>query len=108
MEFMPAGAIDRSLDAFFEQWVYGTGIPAVSLSHSVRGKAPVVSVRATVSQSSVDDDFTAIVPIEVQLPGKRSITEWVRTADEPVTVTIAVKLQPLKIVLDPNNVILRK
>ena len=107
-EFMPAKYPDRTLEAFFDQWVYGTGVPKLSLTYKVTGKVPAAKVRGTVTQSDVDDDFSTMVPVQVQITPKRSVTEWVRTAGEPVGFTVDTQTLPLKISLDPANMILKR
>lgn len=107
-EFLPQGSDDAKLEAFFEQWVYGTGIPRLKLAHSVKGKAPRVRVVGSVSQTSVGEDFSVAVPVEVQLPGKRSTTKWIRTASEPVTFAADVNQVPTRIVIDPFAVLTRR
>jgi aminopeptidase N len=107
-EFVPAGSDDKKLENFFEQWVYGTGIPQLKLEHSVRGKAPRVRVAGSIKQSDVNEDFSVTVPVEMQLPGKRTSTKWVRTASEPVTFAAEVNQAPLKIAIDPYTVLMRR
>ena len=60
---MPAKAPDRSLKAFFDNWVYGTGIPTVKLVLFVAR----LKLTGDVLQRDVDDDFSAFVPVEVQI-----------------------------------------
>jgi aminopeptidase N len=105
-EFLPRNAADAKLENFFEQWVYGTGVPGLKLSYKVRGKAPKVSITGFIAQDEVSDDFSALVPIEVQLSGKRTITKWVSTSSEPVSFNIDVPAVPLKVQLDPGNSLL--
>ena len=105
-EFLPPNADDPKLESFFEQWVYGTGIPTLKLAHNVQGKAPKIRVRANVDQSGVEEDFSALVPIELQLPGKRNLTRWIRTSSEPVTVTVELSAAPARVVLNPGNAVL--
>jgi hypothetical protein len=105
-EFLPPKSPDPKLENFFEQWIYGTGIPTLRMTQSTTGKAPAVKVKGTISQSDVDEDFSALVPVEAQLPGKHSVTCWVQTSAEPVPFTMDLKQPPLKIVLDPSNSIL--
>src|SRR5579864_1048587 len=64
-EFLPQHSPDPKLDVFFEQWVYGTGIPVLTLNYSVHGKAPAVKLTGTVSQSDVDSEFSVAVPVEI-------------------------------------------
>lgn len=106
-EFLPQGAPDPKLENFFDQWVYGTGIPALKLTYTVKGKAPAVKLYGTVTQSDVDDDFSALVPVEIRAGGK-TLTQWVRTSSEPITFTVALKQAPVKVTLDPNHAVLRR
>ena len=107
-EFLPAKSDDPKLESFFEQWVYGTGIPAMKLSWTVKGVAPNLRLRGTVTQSGVDKDFTATVPVEIVIAKGRTMTQWVRSADVPVTFSVALKAAPLKVSLDPHFALLRK
>lgn len=100
-EFMPKNAPDAKLESFFEQWVYGTGIPAIRMTQSFAARAPGGRVRGVLTQSDVDEDFSTYVPVEVQLPGKRTIMKWVQTSSEPVPFTVDVKQAPTKVQLDP-------
>ena len=107
-EYLPPKSDDPKLESFFEQWVYGTGIPSLKLSWSVKGVAPNVRLTGTVTQSGVDADFTAAVPVEITIARGRTVTQWVRSADVPVTFTVALKAAPLKVTLDPHYALLRK
>jgi hypothetical protein len=107
-EFLPPKSDDPKLETFFEQWVYGTGIPSVKLTWTVKGVAPNLRLRGTVTQSGVDKDFTAAVPVEIVIARGRTMTQWVRSADVPVTFTVALKAAPLKVSLDPHYALLRK
>jgi hypothetical protein len=46
--FLPPKSRDPKLEAFFEQWVYGTGIPTLKLAYTVRGKAPNLKLTGTI------------------------------------------------------------
>lgn len=106
--FLPPKAEDPKLESFFDQWVYGTGIPLLKFSYTLQGKLPNVKLRATVTQSDVDDEFSAYVPVEITLPGRKIVTQWIRTSSEPMPVTIEVKQTPLKVTFDPANAILAR
>jgi len=105
--FLPPKPDDPQLESFFEQWVYGTGIPNLKLAWSLRGKAPAFRLVGTLSQSDVGDDFTALVPVEIQVVHGRSITQWVRSSKTPVTFTVPLKQPPLRVALDPHHGVLR-
>jgi hypothetical protein len=107
-EGLPPKFPDETLEAFFDQWVYGTGIPSLKLSYTVRGKAPAVRVSGTITQSDVNEDFSTLVPVEIQMRRGKPVTQWVRTASEPSPFTVTLKEAPSKVVLDPNNSVLRR
>ena len=67
-----------------------------------------IALAKFVAQSGVDEDFTALTPVEIQIARGRSITHWVRSSDVPVTFTVALKAPPLKVALDPHYAVLRK
>jgi aminopeptidase N len=106
--FLPPKNDDPKLEAFFDQWVYGTGIPSLQLAWTLKGKAPNLRLVGTLTQSGVGPDFTALAPVEIQLARGRVTTQWVRAGSEPVTFTVALQQAPLKVTLDPHNATLRK
>jgi len=105
--FLPPKSDDPRLETFFEQWVYGTGIPNLKLAWSLKGKAPAFRLVGTLTQSQVDDDFSALVPVEIQVARGRNITHWVRSSSTPVTFAVPLKQPPLKVTLDPHRAVLR-
>ncbi|MGA3019141.1 MAG: M1 family aminopeptidase [Bryobacteraceae bacterium] len=107
-QFLPARSEDPQLTSFFDQWVYGTGIPTLKLSWAVKGKAPDVRLVGTVTQADVVADFTALVPVEIQPAHGPAITRWVRTSSDPVAFTVPLNQAPAKVVLDPHNAVLRR
>ncbi len=107
-QFMPPKSDDPGLESFFDQWVYGTGIPSLTLTWSVKGKAPALRLVGTLAQSEVDADFTALAPVEIQTARGQTITQWVRSGKDPVTFTVPLKQPPLKVALDPHHAVLRR
>ena len=105
-EFMPEGSPDPTLEEFYANWVYSTGLPALKFSHSVRGKSPKVRVWGNVEQSDVADDFSIFVPIEFQFAGRESIIRWVRTDDEPASFDYTFQQRPSRVVFNPANSVL--
>lgn len=102
---LPPKSPDPKLEAFFDQWVYATGIPTLQMTYSVKGKAPAVKVTGVVTQSDVGEDFATLVPIEIQT-GKTRLTHWVRTGSEPAPFSIALRQAPTKVLLDPAGSVL--
>jgi len=106
--FLPAQSADARLENFFDQWVYGTGIPSLKLSYAVKGKGGALRLNGTVTQSDVASDFSVLAPVEIQLGHGKTLTHWVRTADGPVSFSVALTQAPVKVQLDPNFSVLRK
>ena len=86
-EFMPPKSRDPKLEAFFENWVYSTGIPTLKLTASVKG----TRLNGTLSQSGVGKDFEVDVPIEVTTAkGGTAQIQWLRTSSDPVEFSLVV------------------
>jgi hypothetical protein len=105
---LPPHSDDPKLETFFDQWVNGTGIPALKLSYAVKGKAPQLRLVGTLTQSAVESDFSTLVPVEIEVARGQTITQWVRTSGDPVTFTVPLKQAPLKVALDPHYAVLRR
>jgi aminopeptidase N len=107
-QFLPPKSEDPTLEGFFDQWVYGTGIPTLKLTYVVKGQAPALRLVGTLDQSGVDEDFSVLTPVEIQIARGQSVTRWVASSNQPVTFTVALKQTPLKVALDPHNAVLRR
>jgi hypothetical protein len=105
---LPPKSDDPKLEAFFAQWIYGTGIPALKFTYTVKGIAPAVKLTGTLTQSGVDDDFSAWTPIEIRFGKGPSIIKWIASSSEPATFTMTLKLAPSKVTLDPQNAVLKR
>jgi hypothetical protein len=106
--FLPAKSEDPQLEGFFDQWVYGTGIPSLKLSYTVKGKGAAMRLNGTVTQSDVASDFSVLAPVEIQLGHGKAVTKWVQTGEGGVTFSMPVGQAPVKVQLDPNSSVLRR
>jgi aminopeptidase N len=105
--FLPKNAPDPKLQGFFQTWVYGTGIPSLKVTWSVKGKAPALRLTATITQTQVSEEFTALVPVEIHSPAGRPVTHWVDVSSEPGHLSIPVRQRPSKVVIAPGAVLMR-
>ncbi len=81
--YLPANQPDRSLQLFFDTWVYATGVPKISISRA----------GTKVQVSGVDEAFSADLPL--RCPGKTGLeqTRWLRIeAGQNVTLAPGCKL----------------
>jgi hypothetical protein len=106
--FLPAQSADPQLENFFDQWVYGTGIPSLKLSYTVKGKGTDMRLNGVITQSDVAGDFSVLAPVEIQLGRGRTLTHWVRTGEGQVTFSVALPSVPSKVLLDPRFSVLRR
>lgn len=106
-EFSPKGLPDPTLENFFDNWVYSTGVPVLEVATNVKGKAPRVQLTVTVRQTGVNNEFGIDLPVEIRLPGQvQPIVKWIRTSSEPATITMTLKAPPLKVELAPGDGVL--
>jgi hypothetical protein len=89
---------DPGLKIFFDNWVYGTGVPAVKLSYSWSGS----KLSGSLAQRDVDGDFSAYVPVEVQ-SGSKSEVYWLAIGTDPAEFSIPLKSRPTKVDLLAAN-----
>jgi hypothetical protein len=106
--YLPPRSDDAKLDTFFSQWVEGTGIPSLKLSYALKGKAPQLRLVGTLKQSDVDEDFSTLAPVEIEVARGQTITQWVRTSGDAATFTVPLQQAPLKVTLDPHFAVLRR
>jgi len=93
---------DRTLEGFFDTWVYGTGIPVLETTIRLTGKPPAVDIAVTVKQSGVPDDFVVELPVAVTpVKGAKPLIKWLRTGDE-ATVRFRLQTPPLRVEVAPG------
>lgn len=75
-QLLPPGQPDKDLSLFFDAWVYGTGIPRLSILRTHDGDSLVVS--------AVDEDFTADIPVRCHgKSDKQEQLRWIRVGAGP-------------------------
>jgi Peptidase family M1 domain len=103
-EFMPPHAPADTMDVFFDNWVYATGIPTLKVQSSVKG----LKVSGTVTQTGVDNDFSVDAPVEIQFAKGAPQIVWVRTSNDPVSFSVTVKLPPVRVSLRSSSLLAAK
>lgn len=106
--YLPPKSEDPKLENFFEAWVYNTGIPSLKIQGSVQGKAPKLRVRGTVAQSDVPEDFSASVPVDVSVAGRKTVRQWVLTSGESTQFTVDVTAATAKVASDAATSVLSR
>lgn len=106
--FVPARYHDRGLRGFFDQWVYGSGIPRIAVRWRQTSKGGRHTLTVEVAQSGVPEYFPLQVPVEIHtLPG-RSLVKTVVTGDSEGDARFSVVLRnpASRVVLDPELTLL--
>ena len=105
-EFLPPKSPDAQLEAFFDHWVYSTGIPAFELKYQIRGKAPAVRVTGTLSAAGVSEEAVFQVPVDIHFSRTKKIRRVFRVTTEPTAFELKLGQAPVRVALDPDNSIL--
>jgi len=103
---LPKNWPDPELVDFFDDWVYGAGVPSLNLTYKTKGSPPHVRFAGKISQTGVPPSFTVPVPVEIQLAPGRSLHKTVFTQGEVTEFEVGLKEQPIGAALDPARTIL--
>jgi len=87
--FAPPKSPDADFRIFFDNWVYGTGIPTVKLTRSIRG----AKMTGTLTATGAGDDFTGFVPVELQ-QGRQRTMYWLHVSSDGSPFSIPLR-QPV-------------
>jgi hypothetical protein len=92
----------RKLDWFFDDWVFGMGVPKYALDYKVESAGDAFIIQGKIKQSNVSDDFTMPVPLyaDDQFLGSVSVSE----DDGDFRFQVAKK--PEKVLIDPKGKVL--
>ena len=113
--FLPPRSADPKLESFFDQWVYGTGIPTLKLTSTLKGAPGKWHVSGTLTQTETGEEFAAEVPLEIQFGKWRNVTSNVtsnvtRTVTagvEPASFDLVFPTQPTKVSIDFRSILHR-
>ena len=98
---------NHKMDWFFNEYVYGTGIPEYHMDYVVNSAAANKwTLSGTVTQSGVPEGWKDILPLYLHVGGKGGRIGWigVRNKSTPFQVTLGFK--PDKVSLNDNSEIL--
>jgi len=100
-------AVGYSLDWFFDPWVYGSGVPTLSLSGATAQPGPAGWTLTFQIIQEQEDPIALNVPILVSTTtGSQIIWVWMEAASV-TTHTVQLAGMPVTLLLDPEHVILR-
>jgi hypothetical protein len=88
---------DRSMSWFFNQYVYGTALPAQKLEQAVSTEGGQTSLSLKLTQSGVSDGFVMLAPIYLELQDGRIVRLGSATLRGNATVEQKVNLGQLPV-----------
>ncbi|HEX8492869.1 MAG TPA: M1 family aminopeptidase [Pyrinomonadaceae bacterium] len=104
-EKLTSQVVGQNMRYFFAQWVEGTGVPEFSVEYQIiRTRGGKFRSRGTIKQNFE----TLRMPVEVMLRSEGgNQTTTLRMEDKSEDFNFESNGQPLEVVIDPNNKILR-
>ena len=99
---------DGTLDWFFDQWVFGTGVPEYVLDYEIRAAASGFTVTGRISERR-GLDFGVPLPVYARMSGGdlRYVRDIVVSGDG-AEFSLDFSSRPAQIVLDPYEAVLRR
>ena len=104
--FVEGDSADSELNAFFEQWVYGTGIPTVRIVYDVKRAGNGFEVTGRMHQEGVPESFSARIPLGVHGAQGVASQQYVTTYGRVTEFRFSLKDKPARISIDPANFML--
>jgi aminopeptidase N len=100
--------LGRSMEWFFEQWVYGSEMPTYDFSYELsNAEGGQTEVSITLAQSGVSDSFRMQLPLYAVIGGERKYLGLIGViGNKPLKTSVKLPVRPEKIVLDPERDIL--
>jgi hypothetical protein len=92
----------KTLDWFFDSWVFGTGIPAYKLDYKVEPAAGGFVVSGSIKQSGVPDTFEVPVPLYAD----DALLGMVEVSNDGGDFRFTTRTQPMQVVVDPKGTVL--
>jgi len=98
---------NRRLDWFFDEWVYGTGIPTYQLESSVKELSPKqFLIQGTITQSGVSSDFEMLVPVTAEMgKEKKASLGRVVVTENGGRFKFTTALRPRRVAIDEGNLL---
>jgi hypothetical protein len=88
---------NQTMNWFFNQYVYGTSLPAYQFEHTLAQDGGQTVLKMKITQSGVHDGFAMRVPIYLELQDGRVIRLGAGTLRGNTTITQSVPLGPLAV-----------
>ena len=99
---------DGTLDWFFRQWVFGTGVPSYEMDYNIETSVGAFLVAGRITQKEVTD-FIVPVPVYARTDNDETLYLGdVVVSDDGADFFFTMDSEPAEILLDPYNEILKR
>lgn len=95
-----------SLEWFFDQWVYSSGVPEVKVHTQIQARNGRVRVSGTINMHGVDDNFTLPVPIYAQTLKGQTLLGIVAATGRETAFNLTTTVAPTRVIADPQGTLL--
>ena len=102
----PSGFGDEELVNFFEQWVYGTGIPTLSVDFEQRKVSGGHELLVSLNQAGVPEHFVTRVPVEITLESGAVLRRYEYTNGSRTQIPVSLENKATRVVIDPEDLLL--
>jgi aminopeptidase N len=98
---------NHRMDWFFNQYVYGTGVPEYRFTYSTSGTSDgKTKVSLTVERTGVPNGWKDTLPIYLYRSGKPQLIGWMGVVSDHETMDFTLPSEPAKLALNVNEDIL--
>ncbi len=105
-EVAPPGYGNENLKNFFAQWVYGVGIPTLSVDYEQRKVSGGHELLISLSQAGVPEHFATRVPIEITLESGAVVRRYEYTDGGRTEIPISLESKATRVEIDPEDILL--
>lgn len=104
------GVVDRhfgqDMGWFFNQWVYGTEIPRITVEYTLADQEKGAVMKGTVRQSGVSPEYRSLVPFVLRYPNNGAISGKLQARGPATNFTVALPARPEGVEFNPLESIL--
>jgi hypothetical protein len=97
---------NHKLNWFFNQYVYGTGIPHYDFHYDVKSANVQWTLTANLTRSGVPDSWMDMVPVFVERDGKQIRLGLINATKADTPITVNLPFNPGKVQVNVNEELL--
>jgi hypothetical protein len=96
----------QNMDWFFNQWVYGTEVPKVSVRYNIANNNGKYQVKGDITQKNVSSDFKMLLPVIIRFKGNRFAAGKIAVQGETTPFSTEFPEKPESVEFNPLHAML--